>query len=42
MLRDGVVEMLGPRAEIIARVTRGNVPASTPMVAGAAMPKAEG
>jgi PrtD family type I secretion system ABC transporter len=42
VLREGQVEMFGPRAEIIARVTRGSVQAITPVVAGQVLPRAEG
>ncbi len=42
VLREGQVEMFGPRAEIIARVTRGNVQAITPAVASQVLPRAEG
>ena len=42
VLREGQVEMFGPRAEIIARVTRDNAPAITPVVAGQVLPRAEG
>ncbi len=42
MLREGQVEMFGPRAEIIARVTRGSVQAITPAVASQVLPRAEG
>jgi PrtD family type I secretion system ABC transporter len=31
VLNDGVVEMFGPRAEVVARVTRGSVPQSVPV-----------
>jgi ABC-type protease/lipase transport system fused ATPase/permease subunit len=38
VLREGAVESFGPRAEVIARVTRGSIPPSTPMI----VPRAEG
>ncbi len=40
VLRDGAMEMLGPRAEIIARVARGSLPADA-AVAGSVVPRAE-
>jgi len=42
VLREGQMEMFGPRAEIIARVTRDSAPALTPVVAGQVLPRAEG
>jgi ABC-type protease/lipase transport system fused ATPase/permease subunit len=42
VLREGQVDMFGPRAEIIARVTRGSVQAITPVVAAQVLPRAEG
>ena len=42
VLREGQVEMFGPRSEIIARVTRGSVQAITPAVASQVRPRAEG
>jgi len=42
VLREGQIEMFGPRAEIIARVTRGSVQAITPVVASQVLPRAEG
>jgi PrtD family type I secretion system ABC transporter len=32
VLRDGTVENFGPRAEVIAKVTRGSIPPSTPAI----------
>ncbi len=43
LMREGQVEMFGPRAEVIAKVTRGATPANTPtLVGGQAAPRAEG
>ncbi|HTS54203.1 MAG TPA: type I secretion system permease/ATPase [Burkholderiales bacterium] len=42
VLREGQAEMFGPRAEIIARVTRGSVQAITPVVAAQVLPRAGG
>ena len=40
VLRDGAMEMLGPRAEIIARVARGSLPTDA-AVAGSVVPRAD-
>jgi len=42
VLREGQVEMFGPRAEIMARVTRASVQTITPVVTGQVLPRAEG
>jgi len=44
VMRDGQVEMFGPRAEVIAKVTRGVTPPNTPTLVGGqqAAPRAEG
>ena len=43
VMREGQVEMFGPRAEVIAKVTRGATPPNTPtLVGGQAAPRAEG
>ena len=42
VLREGQIDMFGPRAEIMARVTRASVQTMTPVVAGQVLPRAEG
>jgi len=41
-LREGAVELFGPRSEVIAKFTRGIVPANTPALAGHPLSRAEG
>jgi ATP-binding cassette subfamily C protein/ATP-binding cassette subfamily C protein EexD len=42
MLREGVAEMFGPRAEVLSKVTRANAALNNPVVAGAIAPRIGG